>query len=255
MSDSTASQVKSVAFTAAVALVCSLLLTGAATGLKDRKLRNVAVDRQKNILKSVGLIDPEQALTVAQIEQRYRENIRCTAVDGTGTIVGSAEDPDTMPVCFFVKDGQPAAYILPVASRGLWGKIHGYMAIENDGQTVAGFSVYSHNETPGLGGEIEKPWFQENFVGKKIVDSSGDFAPVAIAKGKVAEAIPEDRQANYVDGISGATLTGKYLTGGLQALLMQYEELSQRFREGQVNLPPDSGAERPDPRGPHAAAQ
>ena len=237
MSDSTSSPVRSAAFTALVALVCSLLLTGAATGLKDRKLRNVAVDRQKNILKSVGLIDPGQSVTVDQIEQRYRENIRCESVDGTGAIVGDGNDPDALPVCFYVKDGQPAAYILPVASRGLWGKIHGYMAIENDGRTVAGFSVYSHNETPGLGGEIEKPWFQKNFVGKKIVDQSGAFTPVAIAKGKVAEAVPEARQANYVDGISGATLTGKYLTGGLEAVLMQYEDLSQRFREGQVNLP------------------
>ena len=237
MSDPNSSPIKSVAFTAVVALVCSLLLTGAATGLKDRKQRNVAVDRQKNILKSVGLIAPGQTVTVEQIEQRYRENIRCEAVDGTGAIVSGGSDPDLLPVCFFVKDGQPAAYILPVASRGLWGKIYGYMAIENDGQTVAGFSVYSHNETPGLGGEIEKPWFQENFVGKQIVDDSGAFTPVAIAKGKVAEAVPQDQQANYVDGISGATLTGKYLTGGLETLLMQYEPLSRRFRKGRVDLP------------------
>ena len=33
-----------------------------------------------------------------------------------------------------------------------------------DGQTVAGFSVYQHAETPGLGGEIEKPWFQQNCI-------------------------------------------------------------------------------------------
>ena len=43
-------------------------------------------------------------------------------------------------------------------SGTLDGEAIGYMAIENDGKTVAGFSVYSHNETPGLGGEIEKPW-------------------------------------------------------------------------------------------------
>ena len=55
-------QLKSIAFTVAIALVCSLLLTGAATGLKERKLRNVAVDRQKNILKSVGLLAPGQPI-------------------------------------------------------------------------------------------------------------------------------------------------------------------------------------------------
>ena len=231
-------QLKSIAFTVAIALVCSLLLTGAATGLKERKLRNVAVDRQKNILKSVGLFDPDQQSTVAQIERLYQDKIRCYAMDGTGRIVGG--DSDAMPVCFYVKDTQPAAYILPVDSRGLWGKIRGYMAIERDGKTVAGFSVYSHNETPGLGGEIEKPWFQENFVGKRIVDEAGDFAAVGIAKGKVADAITADRQANYVDGISGATLTGKYLTGGLKEILLDYEPLSEQFRAGPVSLPAGS---------------
>jgi len=233
-------QLKSIAFTVAIALVCSLLLTGAATGLKDRKLRNVAVDRQKNILKAVGLLDPGQPPTVAYIEQVYQDKIRCYAMDGTGRIVAGDSGPDALPVCFYVKDGQPAAYILPVDSRGLWGKIHGYMAIESDGKTVAGFSVYSHNETPGLGGEIEKPWFQRNFVGKQIVDGAGTFAAVGIAKGKVADAIPADRQANYVDGISGATLTGKFLTGGLKNVLSEYEVLSKQFRAGQVSLPAGS---------------
>ncbi len=233
-------QLKSIAFTALIALVCSLLLTGAATGLKDRKLRNVAVDRQKNILKSVGLLKSNQPSTVAQIEQLYQDTIRCYALDGAGRIVAGGSDADALPVCFYVKDNRPAAYILPVDSRGLWGEIHGYMAIRSDGKTVAGFSVYSHNETPGLGGEIEKPWFRQNFVGKQIVDASGAFAAVGIAKGKVAEVIAADRQANYVDGISGATLTGRFLTDGLKAVLLDYGALSKLFRSGPVSLPAGS---------------
>jgi Na+-transporting NADH:ubiquinone oxidoreductase subunit C len=228
---------KSIAFTALVALVCSLLLTGAATGLKDRKLRNVAVDRQKNILKAVGLLDSGGQPTIAQIERLYQDNIRCYTLDGSGRIKAGETGTDNLPVCFYVKDNQPAAYILPVNSRGLWGKIHGYVAIENDGRTVAGFSVYSHNETPGLGGEIETPWFRQNFVGKRIVDGAGEFAAVGIAKGKVADTIAPDRQANYVDGISGATLTGNFLSGGLRDVLLEYEALSKQFRAGQVALP------------------
>jgi Na+-transporting NADH:ubiquinone oxidoreductase subunit C len=228
-------QLKSIVFTAVVALVCSLLLTGAASGLKARKLRNVAVDRQKNILKSVGLLAPRQKATAGQIERIYAENIRCYTLDGAGRIVAGHETG--LPVCFYVKKDHPAAYILPVDSRGLWGRIHGYMAIESDGETVAGFSVYSHNETPGLGGEIEKPWFQKNFVGKKIVDRAGQFASVSIAKGKVADVIDADRRPNFVDGISGATLTGKFLTGGLHDVLSEYEPLSEEFRAGKVTLP------------------
>ncbi len=232
-------QLKSILFTAGVALVCSLLLTGAASGLKQRKLRNVAVDRQKNILKAVGLIAPDQKLPVPQIEKQYAEAIRCFTLDGAGRIVDGNAAGDGLPVCFYIRQGKPAAYILPVDSRGLWGKIHGYMAIENDGKTVAGFSVYSHNETPGLGGEIEKSWFQKNFVGKKIVDQSGEFVSVGIVKGNVADVIATERQPNYVDGISGASLTGKFLTGGIKAMLMEYEPLSEQFRNGAVALPAD----------------
>lgn len=231
---------KSIAFTAAVALICSLLLTGAASGLKERKLRNVALDRQKNILKTVGLVDPGQSTTAAQIESLYDTNIRCLAMDGSGRIVPGGAEDQALPICFYVKAGKPVAYILPVDSRGLWGKIHGYMAIQNDGRTVAGFSVYSQNETPGLGGEIVKPWFENNFVGKKIVDAAGDFVSVGIAKGKVAEVIPENRRDNYVDGISGASLTGKFLSGGLRKVLKEYEPLSERFRAGAVSLPTGS---------------
>lgn len=233
-------QLKSIAFTAVVALVCSLMLTAAASGLKERKLRNVAVDRQKNILKAVGLVDLGEKVPVDRIERLYGENIRCYSLDGTGDIVTVDSNDGALPVCFYVKEGHPAAYILPVNSRGLWGKIHGYLAIENDGKTVAGFSVYSHNETPGLGGEIEKPWFQKNFIGKKIVDASGNFSAVRIAKGKAAEVVAPDKLPNVVDGISGATLTGKYLSGGLKDLLQEYEALSRQFRAGAVTLPAGS---------------
>ncbi|WP_054688763.1 FMN-binding protein [Desulfosarcina cetonica] len=188
----------------------------------------------------MGLIKAGASMSAAEIERRYDANIRCYDMAGTGRVVPADKAGAGLPVCFYVKANHPKAYIVPVDSSGLWGKIHGYMAIENDGKTVAGFSVYSQNETPGLGGEIEKPWFQKNFVGKKIVDKAGDFVSVGIAKGKVAEVIPKDRQDNYVDGISGASLTGKFLTAGLKSVLRKYEPLAKAFRKGPVSLPAGS---------------
>lgn len=229
---------KSILFTLIVALVCSLLLTGASTGLMPFKQRNVAVDRQKNILKSVGLIDEGKKYTPSMVADLYEENIDCFSFSENGVILNATpQEPDTLPVCFFKKDNLASAYIIPLHSKGLWGRIDGYIAIEADGETVAGFSVYHHNETPGLGGEIEKSWFRSNFKGKKIVDQQNRFAGVAIAKGKADEAVPADRQRNFVDGISGATLTGKFLTGGLYDTLKTYEPLSEMFRKGAVDLP------------------
>ncbi|MCJ7774670.1 MAG: NADH:ubiquinone oxidoreductase subunit C, partial [Desulfobacterales bacterium] len=54
---------------------------------------------------------------------------------------------------------------------------------------------------------------------------------LSIDKGKVEDNIPQDRRLNYVDGISGATLTGKYLTEGLKQTLLSYEPVSIRFRK------------------------
>ena len=48
--------------------------------------------------------------------------------------------------------------------------MYGYFSIEADGATAKGITFYAHIETPGLGGEVDKPWFQNNFVGKRFVD-------------------------------------------------------------------------------------
>ena len=94
----------------------------------------------------------------------------------------------------------------------------------------------SHGETPGLGGEIETAWFQNNFRGKKIVDAEGRFVSIGITKGKVADRVPSGSQANFVDGISGATLTGRFLSEGLRDTLQAYEKVSANFRDNKINL-------------------
>ena len=43
--------------------------------------------------------------------------------------------------------------------------------------------------------------------------------------------MPKPRQANYVDGISGATLTGKLLSSGLKEILRDYEPMAIEFRQ------------------------
>lgn len=227
---------KSIWFAAVTALISSFLLTGASSGLKAYRLQNIKVDNQKNLLKSVGLIQGPGRYTAMEIEKIYQENIRPYRADSSGDIVPATTAADTgRPIYLYLKGNAIQAYILPVHSRGLWGKIEGYLALENDGRTVAGFTVFSHGETPGLGGEIETGWFQNNFRGKKVVDADDKFVSIGIAKGKVAERVPPAGRDNFVDGISGATLTGRFLSEGLRNTLLAYEDVSTRFRQGRVN--------------------
>jgi Na+-transporting NADH:ubiquinone oxidoreductase subunit C len=169
----------------------------------------------------------------------YTAYIKPLWVDPSGRLINESQRGEKdFPLYVYLKEEKIEAYIVPFNSQGLWGRIHGYLAIDNDGSTISGFTVYKHSETPGLGGEIEKAWFQKNWIGKKIVDRSGEFVSVAITKGAVQDVIRPEKQPHYVDGISGATLTGKYLTAGLKEILEDYEPMSIRFRKNLITEPP-----------------
>ena len=230
---------KSVLFALATAIICSLLLTAAASGLKPFQQENIEVDRKKNILKSIGLVEDGRAYSFDTIKSLYAKNITSMHVDEEGRVRDAAKAGDTgLPIYLYNSDGEVKAYVLPINSRGLWGRIFGYLALESDGSTVSGFTVYQHSETPGLGGEIEKAWFQNNFKGKRIVDQDGSFVSISIAKPAARAGMSEAEKASTVDGISGATLTGRFLSAGLKEILSEYEPVSIRFRSKEMLLVP-----------------
>jgi len=232
---------RSILFAVVLSVVISVLLTAASTGLQRFQEKNVLLDKQKNILKSVGLIQEGRRYPPGTIEALYKKSIRAVWAGPEGGIMETPiSGEQDLPIYLHIQNGDIHAYVVPINSRGLWGRIKGYLALRSDGSTISGFTVYQHAETPGLGGEIEKEWFQKNFVGKKIVDSRGDFVSISIATGRVAERIPKPRRDNYVDGISGATLTGKYLTAGLRRILSEYEPVSIRFRKHGAKFSPET---------------
>lgn len=240
--------IKSLGFALGMCLVCGLLLTAAATNLQERQDLNRRIDRHKNILYTVDLISRDKDYTPGQVDQIYENNIEMIQVSAAGEVAqpaGNDAEETLLSIYLYIKDDEIRAYIIPFESQGLWGKIYGYMALQSDGSTVRGFTVYEHSETPGLGGEIEKQWFQKNFEGKKIVDKGGNFVAVQIARGNVEKQVSDEKEPHYVDGISGATLTGQYLSRGLERTLSRYEPVSLCFRKNRLNCrlqeEPDSG--------------
>jgi Na+-transporting NADH:ubiquinone oxidoreductase subunit C len=205
-------------------------LTAASSGLKDLQLKNIAVDKHKNILKAVGLLEADQKYASSDIEKLYADAITSVWVDGDGNFLKEPKE-NTQQIFLYKKLDKIESYVVPLNTKGLWGKIKGYLAMESDGITVAGFTVFSHAETPGLGAEIASPWFQQNFIGKKIVNKDGKFVSVWVAKGKA----PQANNENYVDGISGATLTGNFLAAGIKDTLAYFEPMADKFRKGAIN--------------------
>lgn len=223
-------------FALIICLACSLLVSGAAIGLRERQEANKALDIQKNILKSVGLL--EEGMSAEQVAAVYDESINGLVLSADGTVqegrnpaeVDLEKEPDTMILYQRIDDGEVSAYTFPIVGRGLWSTLYGYLAVDSDMNTVRGITFYDHGETPGLGGEISMPWFQENFVGKKLHDDSGAFKSVVVVKGAAADKYREPELSHYVDGISGATITANGVTDMVAEGYQQYDAYFSKIR-------------------------
>ena len=112
---------------------------------------------------------------------------------------------------YLVKDeaGKTSQIVLPMYGNGLWSVMYGFVALQPDGNTINGITYYDQGETPGLGGEIANPLWQQRFVGKKLYDEQNQLA-IRIGKGASANA------AHGIDGLSGATMTTKGVQGSFE---------------------------------------
>lgn len=110
-------------------------------------------------------------------------------------------------------------YILPLSGKGLWGGIGGYLALDEDKNTIYGVNFNHESETPGLGAKIVEPEFRSQFEGKHIRNAEGAVVSVAVLKaGKHAEG------QEQVDAISGATITSSGVSTMLEVNLTEYAE-------------------------------
>lgn len=229
-------------FALAVCVICSLALSIVSEGLKSRQELNVVLDIKKNILKVVDLKEPLPARAGAEtVLGVYSEKIEEMVIDAKGDVVEGRrpeeirEGEALYPLYIYKENGRTLAYCFPVAGKGLWGPIHGYLALEPDAVTVRGVTFYvtpDFEETPGLGAEIVNAWFQDNFKGKKIWDFKADkLVPVAVVKGKVRDVVSPEKAQFYVDGISGATMTSKGVTATLDKWINIYEPFFSKIRK------------------------
>ncbi|MFP4473635.1 MAG: NADH:ubiquinone reductase (Na(+)-transporting) subunit C [Candidatus Omnitrophota bacterium] len=228
-------------FALGVCIVCSFLLALVSEGLRPQKEINEALDVKRNILRAVGVkaaLEPQTS--GEEILQIYDRRIEEQVINDRGEVVDgqlpeAVRDGDQLYPLYIYKDGgRTEAYAFPIVGKGLWSTIYGYLAIESDAVTVRGVAFYKHGETPGLGGEIETRWFQDQFKGKKIYDvDDQELVPIRVVKGKVEDQLKPDAAEHAVDGISGATLTGKGITQMLDKWIRVYERYFEKVRNGQ----------------------
>lgn len=214
-------------YASVMVIVVAAILAIAAVSLKPYQQANVKIDKMKQILSSVNISATTQdavSLYEKYVTDSYIINSKGEKVDGTAFDVDVAaqvrksDAERQMPVFVCTLDDGARKYILPLYGAGLWGPIWGYISVDADGSTLYGAYFAHQGETPGLGAEIEKPAFQEQFAGKKLF-IDGVFKPVAVMK-KGQKPIDG---ADYVDAISGGTITSKGVQSMIADCLLPYE--------------------------------
>ncbi len=217
-------------------LVVGTALAATALALRPRQQENIDADKMRQILAAVH-ITPDNSQIVADFNRYILEqkvvNSAGNTIEGDAFTVSMPEqiklaaDKRSMPVFVCKLDDGSTKYILPAYGSGLWGPIWGYIAIDSDGSTVYGAYFAHQGETPGLGAEIEKPAFTSQFNSSLHLFKNGKFQPIEVVKGGVAPA----SGADYVNGISGGTITSKGVSSMLDNCLAPYKSFLEQLNK------------------------
>jgi Na+-transporting NADH:ubiquinone oxidoreductase subunit C len=188
-------------------VLVAVILAFASQSLKSFQKENEENDKRQQILRSINVQVPAKeakAVFNELIEDSFliNEQGEKTEGDAFASDVVKAFAGKTYPVFVARIEGE-TKYILALSGAGLWGALWGYVSVNDDRNTIYGADFSHAGETPGLGAEIAAPSFSRQFAGKHVF-MNGEFKSVAIVKpGKSVAG------QDYVDGISGGTITSQ----------------------------------------------
>lgn len=219
-----------IAYSCVLVVIVAFLLAFVSSSLKPIQDVNVALDKKKQILAALNI----RNLSDQESAQKYGEVINSDdIIDADGNVVRQGEkggeDTGFVLNSADYKAGKLAIYnctiegkkkyVIPVYGMGLWGPIWGYIAVNEDGNSVYGAYFNHEGETAGLGAEIKdsKKW-QDLFIGKKIYDAGGK-AVLSVRKSSEIK----DKSCE-VDGVTGATLTSVGVSDMLQEGFAKYKK-------------------------------
>ncbi len=188
---------RAIASITAIAVSAAVLVTGSYEISHER----IEENRQARLLRTL-----HQVLDPASHDNELTQNRR---VVRDLELLGSSEP---MELFIATRAGRPvAALISSVAPRGFSGPIHLLIGIAADG-TVTGVRVTSHNETPGLGDdiEIEKSDWILGFEGTSL--SAPPLEGWAVSKDN-----------GRFDAITGATVTPRAVIDAVKNTLLYFQ--------------------------------
>lgn len=223
-------------YAAVMVLIVGTVLAFIYMALKPKQNENIANDTRKQIMSALHIATPSDD----QVKETYEKYIiQDLLVDMEGNIVDSAQnvafDVDMkknvklaerqLPVMKCRLDDGSIKYVLPVYGAGLWGPIWGYIAMNDDGNTIYGANFSHEGETPGLGARIADQDFQDKFVDKHLF-KEGEYKGVVVLK----RGQKSTTGAEQIDALTGATITSRGVSDMLADCLAPYEAFLKRLQ-------------------------
>lgn len=192
------SLIYTVIFTFLVSFVFVTVLAFANDSTREQVQLNQELARQRAILNALnidydGPDDVQAKFDDVEIEDR----------DGTELYKAQKDDHTAIAKEF--------------SGSGLWGTIRGILAVQEDLSRTVGIEIIEHNETPGLGGRIDEPWFKEQLRNLRIVDGTIDVGGAGDGD--------EDKENGEIDAITGATRTSDAMRVILSKELSTFESV------------------------------
>lgn len=198
-----------VAYMFVVTAAFSGILIGVSAATRERVERNEQIFRERAILVAVG--EASDDTSAEQVHQRYTQRIRPIKIDPAGS--DDLENIREYQLVAATTD-EPAAMAVPIYGQGFWDEIRGVIGLRSDRRTIIAIVFYEQKETPGLGAEIAKPGFRDQFGDNKVL-APGD-TPIDIRPSGAAL----DRSS--VHAVTGATQTCTRLERFLNAQLVKW---------------------------------
>ena len=225
-------------YAAIMVLLVGVVLAFVYMALKPKQDINIANDKRNQILSALHIT----AASESEIPATYDKYVtRDLIIDKEGNVIDSAKnvafdidmsknikleaDKRQLPVFECTLDDGSKKYVIPVYGAGLWGPIWGYVAVNDDGKTIYGANFSHESETPGLGARITEETFQNQFTDKELF-KDGSFKSVSVMKKGQK---PNDG-SDYVDAISGATITSRGVGTMMQSCMAAYEPFFKKLQ-------------------------
>ena len=213
----TNSDIYAILYSVVVVVIVAFLLAGVSSALKPKQDANVELDKKKQILASLNIKDQVDAASVyanvIKADPIVNAEGNVVAQEGGFAVANEEVNDANLPLYLAEVDGAKK-YIIPMTGNGLWGGIWGYLALNDDCNTIYGVYFSHASETPGLGAEIASDKFQSRFPGREVY-RDGNVALTIVKK------VTDD--AVEVNAISGATITCNGVNDMLQRKLAPYK--------------------------------